>query len=217
MIFSHGKLEQEVKKLILEHFSTVKEALGYLNNMIGTIYEDQSREPDECSLNIHRKEHEADILRRKILQLIEKGAFIATVRGELLNFVERVDNIADKAEAVGDYYVLYSPHIKEKEYSKLKEISKITLEAFEKLIEAYKNLFDNFEETLFYCREIEGLEEEVDKIEWDLKKALFNKNNNEDLAMKILKKDFINHLADISDRIEDASDILEIMVMKRKI
>lgn len=216
MIFSHGKSEKEAKDLIFQHFEAVKGAIEYLNSMLGTIYNNSGKSGKECSMNIHKMEHEADILRRNILQIIEKGAFLPTMRGELLSFVEKVDGIADKVESVGDYYVLYSPFITEEEYHKLLDIGNITLEAFNKLVTAYKVLFTNFDEALVYCQEIEQMEEAVDKIEWDLKKALFE-NQNEELAMKILKKDFINSLCDISDRVEDASDILEIMVVKRKI
>ena len=216
MIFSHGKAEKETKDLIFQHFDAVKGAIEYLNKMLSTIFDNTEHNAKECSMNIHKKEHEADILRRKILQIIEKGAFLPTMRGELLSFVEKVDGIADKVESVGDYYVLYSPLITEVEYQKLLNIGRISLEAFNKLVTAYKVLFTNFDETLVYCQEIEKLEEDVDKIEWDLKKALFEKKE-EELAMKILKKDFVNSLCDISDRIEDASDILEIMVVKRKI
>lgn len=216
MIFSHGKAEKEAKDLIYQHFDAVQGTIEYLNKMLGTIFDDKDHNAKECSLNIHKKEHEADVLRRNILQIVEKGAFLPTMRGELLSFVERVDDIADKVESVGDYYVLYSPLISEEEYNKLVEIGNITLEAFTKLVTAYKILFTNFDEALVYCQEIEKLEENVDKIEWDLKTALF-KRTDEELAMKILKKDFINSLCDISDRIENSSDILEIMVVKRKI
>ncbi len=85
--------------------------------------------------------------------------------------------------------------------------------AFDLLKEAYASLFKNFKETVEKCAEIELIEEQIDTIEWRIRKDIFK---GEDLAMNILKKDYVLLLCDISDKIEDASDMLEIMVVRRK-
>ncbi len=142
-----------------------------------------------------------------------KGAFLPNLRGELLKLIEIIDDVANRSETVGDYYVLYQPEFTDEQAKTLVEIGKMTKVAFDLLKEAYGSLFKNFNKTVEKCAEIELIEEQIDTIEWRIRKDIFK---GEDLAMNILKKDYVLLLCDISDKIEDASDMLEIMVVRRK-
>ncbi len=212
-IFYDGKGEREVRELVKQHLDVVRECISNVPMMIKARKEDELP-PREYSFKIHSKEKEADTLRRKILALIEKGAFLPTIRGELLSLMERVDGIANAAESVGDYYILFEPDFSESEKEQLLQICDKSCRSYDKLEKALSALFENFNLVVPLCTEIEALEEEVDKIEWYLNKEIFS--NKDSLAMNILKRDFIKLLCDISDRMENASDVIEILVVKRK-
>ncbi len=210
--FSTGKIEKEVKGLIQQHIDLVDQCLMDLNKMLVSACAKKGECP-EFTIRIHNNETAADKLRRTILQKIEKGAFLPNLRGELLKLIEIIDDVANRSETVGDYYVLYQPEFTDEQAKTLVEIGKMTKVAFDLLKEAYGSLFKNFNKTVEKCAEIELIEEQIDTIEWRIRKDIFK---GEDLAMNILKKDYVLLLCDISDKIEDASDMLEIMVVRRK-
>jgi predicted phosphate transport protein (TIGR00153 family) len=212
-IFSSGKMEKEVKVMIQNHFNLVSDCLENTIKMLVAIKEKKGN-PTDSTFIIHKKEKEADIIRREILKKIETGAFMPSMRSELLNLIERVDSVANKCECVGDYYSLFRPDFSDNELSQLIEIAEMSKEAFRVLHEAYNDLFDDFSLVIPLCQKIEYLEEKIDRIEWKLQTEVFK---DKDIAMNILKKDFIMSLCNISDRIEDASDMLEVMVVRRKI
>lgn len=211
-LFSTGKIEREVKQLIDSHIELVEQCLVDLNNMLDSACEKRGECP-EYTIKIHKNETEADHMRREILKKIEKGAFLPNLRGELLKLIEIIDDVANRAETVGDYYVLYKPEFTDEEARTLVKIGQMTKETFDMLKEAYVHLFKDFQKTVEICINIEDMEEKIDKIEWDLRKEIFKGG---DLAMNILKKDYVLLLCDISDKIEDASDMLEIMVVRRR-
>ena len=62
---------------------------------------------------------------------------------------------------------------------------------------------------------IEELEQKVDKAEWKLLERIFD--SDLELARKLQLRDFVRRTAAISDLCEDASDMLEILVVKRRI
>lgn len=210
--FSTGKIEKEVKNMINQHIALVEQCLIDLNKMLDSACYKKGECP-EYTIRIHNNETAADHLRRDILKKIEKGAFLPNLRGELLKLIEIIDDVANRSETVGDYYVLYQPIFTDEEAKTLVKIGEMTQEAFDMLKEAYAHLFKDFDKTVEKCTEIEEMEEHIDKIEWDLRKGIFK---GKDLAMNILKKDYVILLCDISDKIEDASDMLEIMVVRRR-
>ena len=90
-----------------------------------------------------------------------------SLRGELLSFIEKLDSIANKAEAVSDHFVLYKPAFSKQELQILLDILDVTLKGLEKLQSAYEYLFTDFDQVLPLCREVEDMEGQVDKIEWE--------------------------------------------------
>ncbi|PTV92444.1 uncharacterized protein DUF47 [Halanaerobium saccharolyticum] len=64
--------------------------------------------------------------------------------------------------------------------------------------------------------EIDNLESEVDIIERLLISRL-SKRDDLDYGLKILYRDFITMIANISDKIEDAGDEIEIIIALRKV
>ncbi|WP_108142998.1 DUF47 family protein [Halanaerobium saccharolyticum] len=72
------------------------------------------------------------------------------------------------------------------------------------------------DESFKLVAEIDNLESEVDIIERLLISRL-SKRDDLDYGLKILYRDFITMIANISDKIEDAGDEIEIIIALRKV
>ncbi|MDY6896283.1 MAG: DUF47 family protein, partial [Thermotogota bacterium] len=77
-------------------------------------------------------------------------------------------------------------------------------------------VFENIEKSSEYIQKVELHEHEEDILEKDLIRRLFEIDNLE-LSEKLQLKDLFLQIGDIADRAEDASDKLEIIVLKRNI
>jgi predicted phosphate transport protein (TIGR00153 family) len=64
------------------------------------------------------------------------------------------------------------------------------------------------------AREVEVLEEEIDEVEFKLRSSLYRMEI--DGYEKILLNDLVEKIGDISDSAEDASDLVVILISKRR-
>jgi len=84
------------------------------------------------------------------------------------------------------------------------------------LKKSIENVFENIEKSSEYIQKVELHEHEEDILEKDLIRRLFEIDSLE-LSEKLQLKDLFLQIGDIADRAEDASDKLEIIVLKRNI
>jgi hypothetical protein len=87
---------------------------------------------------------------------------------------------------------------------------------YKSLKKSIENVFENIEKSSEYIQKVEVQEHEEDILEKDLIRRLFEIDSLE-LSEKLQLKDLFLQIGDIADRAEDASDKLEIIVLKRNI
>lgn len=209
-----GKKEKAIEELIGKFFLKVKEALPELSRMIND-YMNQDKQFKDDAYQVHLIEHEADGLRREILSKIYEGAFLPFYRGDYLIMIIMGDEIANLAESVASYLVLTRPEIPDFLEVGLKEMTASTIDTFEPLEEMLKCSFTNCQALPALMKDIEEREQKVDRLQWELTKALFKSDLA--LARKLHLKQFIDQLAGISDQIEDVGEKVEIMISKRPV
>ena len=172
----------------------------------------------ELSEQVHSLETEADNIRREIIHLlIGKSFLLPNTRRDFLSLLEYIDKVADYSEAITDYIFLQDMDISSIGKSKLEEIFIITEKQFKLLQRAVGFLFKDINRAFELVLEIDQLESEVDVIERLLISRLTKERPDLDLCTKILYRDFINMVANISDKIEDAGDEIEIIIAMRKV
>jgi len=216
MLFS--KKERAVEEMVISHLRVIGKVLQEFQRMIND-YLDRSGLEDkifkEEAYTIHKMEHEADIVRREILLRLSQGAFLPIHREDYGKLVEIVDKIANTAEAVADLIVLTRPRIPEFLVDDFNRIAKATVETFEPMNQIIETFQKDLNKVKDVTQAVNKKEEEVDQILWDMTKKLFK--SDLDLAEKLHLKEVIESIADISDRIEDAADRFQLMVIKRKL
>ena len=213
MIF--GSKEAEVKKSIQAHLDAVQECLEVFEDMM-VEYLDENEKFKESSFKVHEKEHAADEIRREIEIQIYEGAFMPLFRGDYITLVELIDKVANRAETISDFIAQQNPRVPDQLDDRFRELIKKVLECFEPLGGVVAALNSDWEEAGRLARQVEELEQEADRIEWQLISDLFEMEEM-DLAEKIQARDLIQLTAALADRMEDISDRIDIMLVKRQL
>ena len=209
-----GKKEKEVEKLIIEHIELVKQTLSKFSSLVDD-YLNRDKQFKEEAHTIHTLERKADSIRREVAMKLSKGAFLPIYREDYVVLLELIDKVANKVESASDLIVLTRPRIPDFLVGGIKRMVAATLECFGPLEDIYELFQKNLDDVLATAAKVEKQEQEVDKIQWDLIKAVFKSELS--MGEKMLLKELIDEMAAISDRIENVSDRFEIMVVKRSI
>ena len=208
--------EEKVEKLIFRHCELVEAIIKKFEKMFKHYIKDDKKFKDEA-YEIHQLEHQADIIRREIQKNLYMGAYLSIYREDYVVLAELIDNIADKVESTADYIVWTRPDIPVFLFELFDDLIEMTKYCYKPLEKALKHFVEReFEDVLEHVNKIHKLESDIDRLEWRMINYLF-KSQELDLAHKLLIKQLINNIADISDKVEDAIDRIEIMMVKRKI
>jgi predicted phosphate transport protein (TIGR00153 family) len=208
------KKASEVEELFIEFFETIDRVLKEFRAMLFAYFKVDKVFKEEA-WKVHNLEHDADVIRRKIEIKLSEGAFLPIYREDYITLAELVDRIANKAEATSDYVVLTRPQIPDFLLDGLHSLIDASIKTYTPMIDGLKAFQNDMGKVMEVTQKIGDLEQEVDQIQWDVTKKLFK--SDLDLAAKLHLKGLIDSIADISDRIEDAAERFEVMLVKRRI
>ena len=212
MFWGKGK---KIEELVLRHLHQVNESLGsYQEALIAYVVEEDVDKAKKLALETHKAEGKADDIRREVeLELLD-GALMSSSRRDILELIEHVDRLANSGEAVLDTLLLERVSIPKEIKPTIREIGEVTTTILGEVNQAILSLFRKTSEVPEHTQAIEQQEGAVDQLERAALKMIFTMDL--DLAHKLQLRDFIEELVEISDRAEDLSDRLDIMVAERR-
>lgn len=209
-----GKKEKSTSEWIKDILKIISEILDSMTELFELAFNENWEKTKVLVDFIRNKESEADEIRREAEFMLYSGAFLPGLRGDLLELIEAIDNITDRAESIADTLLLQRIKIPENLWEDiLKQFSK-SKETFETLKVACESFLEDFDSAREKIIEVEDKEHEEDSIERELIEKLFS--SDLPLANKLQLNQLIKAIGDIADLSEDVSDILEIIVMKRR-
>lgn len=212
MPFSFVRKEKEVIERLLDLSRKTVEASTTLKEFFVCYFEDRCDGTQNYFSSIKRIEHEADELRRGIISEIYKGLFLPDMREVIHSLTEGVDKIVNKCESVSKIVDYQHPDVPDELKEKVIKQLECAVKAAESFVKAVEKLFDNLDEVQHYVIEVERFEHDEDVVEEELLRAIFGKDIP--LAEKMQLKELVINIGDIVDRTEDASDILEVLLLK---
>ncbi len=202
-LFFGGKLEKEVLELIEEHIDVLC--------MACEVFERAIERNDDVSLRrVCEFEDEGDRIRRDIALRIYEGAFLPYLRPNIYKFAETVDEAIDELEdSVYEYLYLDSRELIDFIKEDILKIAELNKKASKRLLEAYKLLVggeDLSEATI----KIRVYERTVDDLKHNIHKKIRQKKIS-DFWEGITFYNFLNHIVSVTDFIEDAADLIQII------
>ena len=208
------KKQQEIEALVFEHLDRVDESLRYfIQSLNAYVQERDVEKADAMALETHKSEGRADDVRRRVETQLLTGALMPASRRDILQLVDQVDRLANAAENALDHLLIQRIQIPDVMRPAILEITNKTEIIFSHVKEAIANLFEKMETALEHTQQIEHIEGEIDHIERKTLKELFKQEL--DLAHKLQVNSFIRSVVELSDRAEDLSDHIELMVAQK--
>ncbi len=210
------KKQRAIETLVLRHVECVDEAIGYFQEgFFAFLDEGDVEKAGRLALETHKAEGRADDVRREVEVKLLRGALLAHSRRDILEIIEGVDKLANSGEAVLDYLLVQRVRIPEAIKPMLREIGVKSREIFEEVKQALRQLFHDMDQALEHTKAIEAKEGEVDKLERSVIKEVFKMEI--ELAEKIQLRGLVEELVEFSDRAEDLSDRIDIMIAERRL
>ena len=164
---------------------------------------------------VHKTEDRADELRRKVEWEMYSKALLPESRGDILGFLETMDKLPNKAESLLYQIKLQGLTFPSELNPNLQRIVDLSCEAIQLVYEAATNLISRKGGIHKLADEIGVKETECDHAEQDTIEKIFTMDI--DKAEKILLKEFIIELGNLTDRAEDVSERLTLLSVKRRV
>ena len=219
-----GKKEKEALLLLERNAGEVLDVVKKFEDMIIASFSERDIAKTEAlGRKISDLETNADKSRRKFTCALHEGAFLPVFRGDLARLAERLDDVADVAEETMRVILL-----REKLFTALakaekkRKSAKVVREGLIKMaglatktVEALKSavgmMMSNVDAANEKADEVEKLEHESDIIEQGLINDLYEHEKLLDPISVMQLKEIICRIGNISDRAEDASDVITII------
>jgi len=213
------KKDTKIRDLLMKHLDAVIDCYTMFTEALARVFETESEEELIEMINrVSAGESNADSIRHEIIQELLSGALLPESRREILVVIEEVDKVANAAEDIIKQIVLEGITIDEPHRSKVLLINEKTKGQLEQLRSTMDGMLSNLWEAYKKREEliaIDTIEHEIDLIEFELVRQIFK--SDMELAAKIQLKSVVVEIAKVSNIVEDISDILERIMVSRKV
>ncbi|HQM51568.1 MAG: TIGR00153 family protein [Candidatus Aureabacteria bacterium] len=210
------KKEQQVRQFMKRHVDRIKECLVLFEKTISLYLDGHAEEANVSSYNVHKKEHEADVVRREIIAKLADGAFLPFIREDFIDIVELIDEIANRAKTVTQTMVIQMPKIPQELHADIRMLTTRAVEAIEPLVQLMEGSLLDREKSMALIQEISAREQAADAIEFKLLKRLFQEIDIT-LAEKILISELLTLISEIADAVEDVGDRIQVLISKQAV
>lgn len=205
---------KHVEGLVTRHLTLVDATLRAFQEALLAYLRGEAN-AEALAQTVHEHESRADDVRREVIGELLRGALLGSYREDMLHLVEQMDLLANSADSLINDLILQRIRIPQELTERIEQICLKSMEILEAVREAVRLLFADMRGVLEHTHHIEKLEGEIDQLEQSSIRDLFQLDLP--LAEKLWVRDFIAHLAQLSDRAEDLSDLIEIIVAKRRV
>lgn len=165
--------------------------------------------------NVRQSEHQADVLKSKMINELFECLLLPPDREDLINFVRTVDTIADWTNGAARILGFIEQRLPENVLKNISLATELILNSASRLKEAISSLIKNdLKKALLDCEEVDRLEHEAD----DQKKVLIESIIHEKLEPTglLLSYQLAEYLEGVTDKIEGAADFIKVMAIKSK-
>ena len=200
-LFSRGSKEQEV-------IGAIRRFLSLLVDTCATFYQgiNSSQSPTPLK-EVIDQERQGDEIRRDIMSLIYKGAFLPYLRPDLCRFVVIVDKVFNQLEDAARYFL--DAHLPPALMPEIRQVALLNQRAGELLQASFEAMLQGKglrEKNLA----VRIYEKKIDDIKFSLLKEI-QRTEPTGFWDGMVLRDFIQALTSVSDFVEDASDHLKII------
>ena len=160
-------------------------------------------------------EDRADEIKRSIEADLYKNSLIPEYRGDVLNLIDKIDDLADTCKENLYQFDIEVPKIPMEMKDDFIQLTEASLLSVKEILPAVRGFFHQSEGVKESINKVYFYEKEVDKIAYRLKRKLFKDVKMLKFSEKIHLRYFALHIQQISDIAKKVADIVNILIMKR--
>lgn len=188
---------QNMAKSIVEGAVAIKDMLDHFSD------------PQKSKALIKEIEHNCDTQTHDIIKKLNKSFITPFDREDIYSLAAALDDIIDIIDAATQHILVY--HI-DRITPEAKELGFIILKACQTIEKAVSVLEKQPQKISEFCVEINSLENEADRVRSDAISRLFDEEKD---PIRLIKwKEIYENLELVTDKCEDAANILESVVVK---
>ncbi len=202
---------QDAKKHVEETYKTVTFFAEAVKAFIGGDAEGKSSAIE----NVRQSEHQADVLRSKMVEQLSEGMLLPPDKEDLMHFVKTLDKIADWTNGAARILGFIEGNIPDGVSNNISLGTDLIVSSISKLKEAIAALSRNeLKNAISLSAEIDRLEHQAD----DQKKAMIEAIIHADLqpVSLLLTYQLAEYLEGVTDKIEDCADFIKVLAIKSK-
>ena len=164
---------------------------------------------------VRESEHQADILRSKMVDQLSESLLLPPDREDLMHFVKTLDKIADWTNGAARLLGFIEHKLPENILKNISLATELIFESISRLKEGIQSLIKNdLKKALADCKEVDRIEHDAD----DQKKVLIESIIHAKLEpiSLLLTYQLAEYLEGVTDQIEDAADLVKVLAIKFK-
>ncbi len=215
---SINRRERAIFDGLLVLLDTVSKTVDSFDASVSAFARGDIASAEELVKKVLDGETEADSIHRDLGIKIAEGAFFGGVREDMLNLLEKIDEIADSAKDAARFLSSDSRLVVEARTTLGSLDMKAFLAALKSSVVALNELVRALNQgrkgALLKVQAVEEFEEEADSHKDLLLKTLFASETPMNPVTVIQLRDFIFVSDDIADNAEDASDVILVLIAK---
>jgi len=200
---------EDAKKHVEETYKTV----AYFSEAVKAFIAADLNAKSVAIEKVRESEHQADLLRSKMVKELSEGLLLPPDREDMMHFVKTLDKIADWTNGAARLLGFIEQRVPENILKNISTATELIFTGISKLKEAIESLTKNdLKKALLDCEAVDRIEHEAD----DQKKALIESVIHAKLepATLLLCYELAEYLEGVTDKIEDAADFVKVIAIK---
>ncbi len=170
---------------------------------------------EEQARAVHAAESEADDLRRQIENMMYERALFPESRGDILDLLETMDSVVNQADrtlrSIFDQRITIPREVRQF----ILELTEINERCVGLMLQASLLLFDTYTSASALTGKMDELESRSDRLQAETVQWIFTHDLSD--LQKILLRDLVGAIGEISDKCMNVGDRIRIIVVKRMI
>jgi len=207
--------EQSILKDAQKHVEETYKTVTYFAEAIKAFIQGDLNAKTVAIENVRQSEHQADVLRSKMVNELAESLLLPPDREDLMHFVQTLDKIADWTNGAARILGFIEHKLPENIFKNISSATELIVNAISKLKESISALTKNdLKKALQDCEEVDRIEHEAD----DQKKLLIESIIHAKLepTSLLLSYQLAEYLEGVTDKIEDAADLIKVLAIKSK-
>ena len=207
--------EQSILQDSQKHVEETYKTVTYFAEAVRAFIQGDLAAKTKAIENVRESEHQADLLRSKMVSELSESLLMPPDREDLMHFVKSLDKIADWTLGAARIMGFIEQKIPEAILKNISTGTELIVSSTSKLREGIQVLIKNdLKQAIRDCEEVDRLEHEAD----DQKKTLIESIIHAKLepTSLLLCYQLAEYLEGVTDKIEDAADFIKVLAIKSR-